>query len=416
MPGNRNFLQGLNDLFIRARENAARQRARQEEQETPLGDQLPEVPSVTETPTGITSPGGATTEAGQAQEVVDAISEQSKAEFESAKGAKEEAVGLQEDIGSQVDETGRRIGELQGELGTAQEDLNADLDAAREGLAGMREEVSTEFDRLKTEFGEVSSAAFDRLNIKEAEAAAQVMKGRGAAMEAAVQGVQGNVNSQVARIMSDPNLTNSQKQSMVSQVKLAGAGSMASAVGQTILGFNELAADVATKFGEFTAQIESQIVSEQGAFGRAQGEAFTTATIASQEITGQLLGIQATSDAAYATAQGTLEGIRSQAEMGGNQLLLDNLPNLTEPVLNVTDAASAAMLLGNDLVTRQFERDSIKFQQGLTMRYLRSMVGTPQSRVADAFFGGLAEGGPAGGIVGGGVQLLEEIFNPSPMF
>jgi len=389
-------------------------------EETPLADALPKVPSVTETPTGISGPGatpeqvkaGGQTEAELGQGVVEAISTQSEAQFASDVGAQKTAEDFAGDVEGQVSDAGERIEGIQGDLTTDKADLDTELDTVRQDLKDVPQQVSTEFDRLKKELGTVGTAALAKIDTKESAAASQVMEGRSAAMQAAVQGIQGNINTAVAKIQSDPNLTSAQKQSMISQTRLAGASSIAPAIGANILEFNKLAADVATKFGSFTAQIETQLVSEEGAFGRAAGDAFNQATIASQEITGQLLGIQATSDAAHANAQSTLEGIRGQMEMTGNQLLLDNLPNLSEPVLNITDAASAAAIIGNDLLTRAFGRESTVFEQKLTMMFLQSNIGTPGSRVAEATFEGLASGGRAGGGIGLITGLTKEIFGP----
>ncbi len=381
-----------------------------------IRDQLPEVPSITETPTGITGPGGGQTEAELGQDVVNAVSEQAQAEFESAGEVQRSAEDFAGDIRDQVAGTGERVEDVQGDLVASQQDLGREIDRTLENLEEIPGQVVTEFDRLREELGGRASAAFDRIDSERSEALGQVMEGRSSAMQAAVQGIQGNVNTQVSQIMANPNLSNAQKQSMVSQVRLAGASAIAPAIGQTVLGFNQLSADIATSFGTIVGALEGQIVGEFGAFGRAAGQAFADATVASQDITTQLLGVQANSDVAYAGAQAALEGIRSQAEMTGNQLLLDNLPNTAEPVLNVTDAASAAMLIGTDLSTRQFQRESTVFGQRLMMELMQSSVGTTASRIMEAVFGGWAQGGPAGAVMGLATQGANEVLNPYPTF
>lgn len=397
---------------------------------------IPKPPSVFETPTGITTEdpgttrqpsegftgelqrgtpgapslqaGGGMTEAQLAQGLVDATKEQSQAEFEADKKLQEEAIGLQEGIAGQVSATGERIEGVQGDLEEDKKILDARIGAALEAVEQIPQQVTTEFERLREEFGTVSSAALADIDTKAATAMDQVMDGRATAMQAAVQGIQGNINSTVAQIQANPNLTAGQKTSMIAQTRLAGASAIAPAIGANILEFNTLAANVATAFGGFTANLQTQIISEEGAFGRAGAQAFADATIASQNITGQLLGTQATSDAAFANSQATLEGVRTQMEMSGNQLLLNNLPNLGEPVLNLIDTASTATILGTDIITRDFERESIGTQMEITMELLKMQVGTPVSRVVDAFI--------SGDIIGGIAQIGEEIFSPPPSF
>ncbi len=373
-----------------------------------IGDMVPEVPDVHTTDTGITSPGGATTEVGQAQELVDDIGTEAEDTFQSELGSQEDAQDFAADVEADVDATGERIEGAQDDLDAAKADLDAQIDTTLGELSTLAEDATSEFDRLKDEFSTIGMDALARTDARGIAAAGQVMEGRTAAMQAAVQGIQGNINASIAKIQSDPNLTQAQKASMVAQVKLAGASSMAPAIGETILGFNTLAADVAVSFGGFANDIEGGIVSEMGAFGRAEADVFARATVASREITSQLLGIQANSDTAFATATATLEGIRSQAEMSGNQLLLDNLPNLDDPVLNITNASSAAVILGQDISTRQYERESIGFQQFLTLEILKSNVGTPWSRIADSFL----SGGPMGALF----QGFSELTNPQPKF
>ena len=385
---------------------------------------IPRPPSVMETPTGITTESPETraaddpgmTEVALAQGTVDAIAVQSEADFQAAKGLKDEAVGFQEGVTGQVSDTGERIEGIQGDIATAQTDLDLRIDAALTAVEDIPNQVSTEFDRLRNEFGDISAAALADVDTKATAALGQVMDGRATAMQAAVQGIQGNINTAVSKIQSDPNLTQAQKASMIAQTRLAGASSIAPAIGANILAFNQLAADVATKFGSFTTQVQTQIVSEEGAFGRAGGTAFAQATVASQEITGQLLSTQATSNAAYANSQATLEGIRSQAEMSGNQLLLDNMPNLEEPVLNGIDTASAAMTLGTDLITRDFERVSIRTEQDITVALLQYQIGTPGSRIWDSVRSGFETGGFRGAAMGAIGGFLSERNNPAPTF
>ncbi len=377
---------------------------------------IPPPPSITDTDTGVVGAGGATTEAGQAQEFLDASKLDAEADFQAKLGAQANAEDFAAGVSGQVSDTGERIEGIQDDLSTRQDDLDARLSTALDDVAKIPEEILTQFEKLHERFGTVAAAALTDIDSKAETAMNSVMEGRSSVMQAAVQGIQGNVNSAIAQIQSDPNLTQSQKTSMIAQTKLAGASALAPAIGANILAFNQLQANVAMTFGGLTAGLQTQIISEEGAFGRAEGQAFADATVASQQITSTLLGIQGTADAAFANSQATLEGVRSQAEMSGNQLLLDNMPNLTDPVLNTVDTAAATMIIGTDLVTREYERVMMGVQQQITMMLVKDQIGTPGSRIAEGFWAGLEQFGLVGGFLGAGAAAVDNVSNPSPTF
>jgi hypothetical protein len=220
-------------------------------------------------------------------------------------------------------------------------------------------------------------------------------------MQAAVQGIQGNVNTQVAQIMANPNLTQSQKQSMVAQTRLAGASSIAPAIGQTILGFNQLSADIATKFGAITGQIESTVIGAKAELTGLQGQAFSNAQIAVGQISSQLLDIDASASASYATSQSQLLATRSHATMTGNDILLNTLPEQSTPYLDLTGASVAAYTIGSDIMKSQFAMALQEFGMDVTIAMLRSQQGNPVTNILEGIVGGFAAGGPVGAIFGG---------------
>jgi hypothetical protein len=340
------------------------------------------------------------------------MEEQAAADYAAAQDLKAEAEGIHEGIQTSLDETTAAVD-------TELEDLAANRAATTDAInrelgeaALIPEQVKSEFEALRTEFQGLIDSSTAIIDEDWGLALADVTRDRAQVMEAAVQGIHGDIGSAISKIQSDPNLTQSQKASMIAQVRMSGSSSLGTMVGATSLEFTKITADINTKFGSLVAGIQEAGLSGQAALSSQQGASFTQATIASKEITANLIGIQASSDAAYATASSQLLGVRSQAELGGHELMLANLPNLREPVLNVVDSAATAMLLGTDLATRQFEREMTAIGMEATIAMLRSQQGNFWSNVFDAAGAGGAAGGPAGAVVSGIVSIGDQLFNP----
>jgi len=379
-----------------------RQHQQNSESGNTLGDQVPEAPQLAGDSTGIAGPGaeGPQTTEELGQGVVTAEEERAQAELgaqqEDQARAGEFAEGVREDI----DETTGAIDETRADLQEDQARFQENLEGASEQIEQIPTEVTNEFNRLRDEFGETADASFDRIDSQREDALANMDQGRSAAMQAAVQGIQGNVNTQVAQIMSNNNLTDAQKQQMVSQVRLSGASSMAPAIGQTVLQFNQLSADVATKFGAITGQLESTVLQGEAQLAGLQGQAFTQAQIAVGQMTNQLLEIDANASVGFANAQSQLLATRSHATMTGNDILLRTLPEQSTPYLDLTGAATASYEIGRDLMMSQWEMDAQSFGMDLQIAMLRSMQGNPLSNMLNGFLGGMQSGGMMGGVLG----------------
>lgn len=377
---------------------------------TPLGSQVPGAPQLSGDPTGVAGPGAeepqTVTEAGQG--VVTALEEagrgQQAAQEEDQARAEELATEVRADkeatLGA-IDEAGTRL--------TADRfQLERGLREAGTKIEQIPTEVTNEFNRLRDEFGEAADASFDRIDTQREDALGKADQGRSAAMQAAVQGIQGNVNTQVAQIMSNPNLTQSQKQSMVAQVRLSGASSMAPAIGATVLQFNQLSADIATKFGAITGQLEGTVLQGEAQLIGLQGQAFTQAQITVGQMTNQLLEIDANSSVGFANAQSQLLATRSHATMTGNDILLQTLPEQSTPYLDLTGAAVASYEIGRDLMMSQWEMDAQSFGMDLQIAMLRSMQGSPTSNMFEGFLAGFDKGGVIGGIFGAAGSIAGE--------
>ena len=387
--------------------------------QVPLGDRMPDTPHVATTPTGISSPGQGTfddqgnpigqtqTELGQA--VPDALVDSARNQLISDRAIREEAGALQTDITTSRDETTALIDDERTDLQASEERFQADLQTQKEVVQQIPGQVTSEFERLRAEFGSEAEASFDRIESRSDDALGDVMKGRAAAMEAAVQGTQGTVNSQIAQIQANPNLTAGQKASMIAQTKLQGAASLGATIGETQLAFNKLSADVSLGFANIIGNLEGVVIGAKGQLTGLQGTAFTNAQIAVGQMTNQLLEIDANATAAFASSQSQLLGMRSQAQMAGNDLLMQLLPEMGVPFLDLTNAAVAAWQVGSELTAIQLQRDFAEYGMEVNLAYIRELQGTPMGNAAEAALGAFFQtGSPVAGVAAAAGSFLAE--------
>lgn len=262
-------------------------------------------------------------------------------------------------------EEGERVLEGSEELVSDIEDVRTDVDVDKMLLRGqindqkqeiqdIPRQVKNEFADIHEQFGTEATASLGRADVQREEALAGVFEGQSAAMQAAVQGIQGNINTQVAQIQSNPNLTEAQRASMIAQVQMQGASSMAPAIGETILSFNELAANTAVSFGQISGGLEATILQTSGGILEAGGNAFASAQLAVGQMTNELITLQANSDVAYTAAQNQLLTTRAMAENNANQVMTQLLPMQNTPYLDITGSLSAQYSLDMELMYADF--------------------------------------------------------------
>ncbi len=417
--GERKPFSRLSTMFSRARnkrrdKKAARQESRAAEQE-----RLNEVFSVPDAPTSgdqqtIVDPSHSTMDETSVstigQQVVTETYETEKnklaADLENQARADEFAA----DVKADADETVGRIDEQSMAL-------EEDADRVQESIANQAEkldaipgDIKAEFEGLRAQLNVERDASFERVEGQRAEALSQVMQGKSSAMQAAVQGIQGNINNQIGAIKSNPNLTDAQKAGMVAQVRMSGAGAIAPAIGQTVLGFNSLAANVATTFGQITGQLESTgLQASTGLMGQ-QGAAYAQAQVAVGEMANQLIEIDASSSAAFAQSQSQLMATRANARMTSNDILLRTLPEQGTPYADFTGSHTAAFEIALGLQDKDFIRQLQVSSMAMNAELFKSMIGTPGRNFWDAIHGGLQGGGVKGALLGGGAALLEGVF------
>lgn len=370
-----------------------------------LGGSRPGMPA----PRGSTVPEAPELPEEERQAAVDAQRQLEEDEFAAKEKDKVLADQRETDFRADTDELVRLIDEARIDQDEDRVRFLLELKDAKEAIQSIPEEVDAKFEKLREEFGVESDASFDRLDSQLADALTGAEEGRSLAMQAAVQGIHGTINSEVAKIMANPNLTQSQKQSMVSQVRLSGASSLAPVVGQTVLAFNQLSADIAMSFGTVFGALEGVVISTKGTLIGEQGQAFAQVQIAVGQITAQLLDIDASASASYTTSSNQLLATRSHAVLTGNQLLLDLLPEQSTPYLDITGSTLLDYVTKTDLAKDQFALDAGSYAMRVTIDMLREDQGNPFWNIVLGGFEGLATGGLGGAALGAAGAAVGEL-------
>lgn len=379
---------------------------------TRLGDRMPEPPNYSETPTGVQSPttaAGDTTVAGAGQGIIAAESARAQGEYQGLAADKATADALAAGIRGDTAEFEGLIDQAHEDMDEAQVQYLTSLKDAQENFERIPVEITTEFDRLRTQFDRAASDSFNRIDGQRGAALAEVNAGRSAALQAAVQGIQGSVNTQVAQIMANGSLTQSQKQSMVSQVKLNGATAIAPVIGQSVLAFNQLSTQVHTHFASLTGQLEVTGLSGKAQLVGLSGEAYAQAKTVVGQLTTQLLDMTEGSNAAHANAQSQLLATRAHATLTGNNTLLQLLPEQGTPYLDLTGSAVAAYEIGADILKSQFAMDLQTYGMELQIAAMRSMQGDPASNILEGIVSGFIQGEIPGAILGGVASAVGNI-------
>jgi len=333
-------------------------------------------------------------------------------QFAADQEGQQRAEDLNDQVQASQESTTNDINDVLNDVNAQADDVQQAITDQKEEVKKIPDEVRTEFENLRDQFDTQVSTALDRTDADRDAALSRAEEGRSAALQAAVQGIQGNINNQVSKIQANQNLTSAQKASMIAQVKLQGASSLAPAVGANVLAFNQLSADVATKFGAIAGQIQTQGLAGQQSLATAQGQAVAAATTASAQMTDDLISLQSSSAVSFANSQNQLIATRAQAENSADDLMRLILPERDTPVADFTASNSASL----DFEAGMWEKGAnFELQRGgfnLQVEAIRSMQGTPAGNAWEAFFGGLAQGGLFQGIVQGVGSLVGSAFGP----
>lgn len=328
-------------------------------------------------------------------------------QVQSENAQKDYAMGIDQSVQDTQDRVGQNIEGLQGEARGMHDQFTTERQALSETVAGLPAEIERKFDANIDEFQQRITSSQGIIDQKESAALSQVMVGKSQAMAAAVQGTQGQVNSQIAQINANPSLTDSQKAQMTAQVRMQGAASIGPQVGATVLQFNELAANTAVAFGNMTTQIQGTGLQGMASLYEAEAKSFAETNIAAAQLGAQLLQTQSNADNNYITAQSNLEATRANIDMMGDQLRASLIPEMGVPYPQYSNAMMTGLQMDFDLAKQEFQ--GIMGQYGFQMAAWQA-----QQQAKGGFFQSLAAigstmGGPMGqglmglGMLGGGM-------------
>ncbi len=270
------------------------------------------------------------------QEVVDASEDEARGEFAAETQDFEqgqEFIGeVREGIQTNVTAIDERLAQQEG----TEADVMARLRGAHEQIQAIPGKVEEKFGELSDRLATLSESAFDRLDSQEAVAIGEIQAGKNAALSAAVNGIQGNINQAIAQIQADPNMTSAQKASMISRTRMSGASALAPAVGAHILEFNTLTATTRSNFASVGASVQNTMLGLQGGLLQAEGNAFAAAQTAVGKLTTELLATEANTAINFANSQTQLLTARSVAINSGHQLMGQMLSEFRTPHLDLT--------------------------------------------------------------------------------
>lgn len=267
------------------------------------------------------------------------------------------------------------------------------IDKALEGIDEIPAKISAEFDRISSDYDRDVSQSLGRMDAKAEAAAANAMQHRADAMQAAVQGIQGNVNTAIAQINANPNLTQAQKASMIASTRLKGASALAPAIGATVVEFAKIDAEIATAFGGFSANIETMALSKKGDLAGAEGAAFAESTVAVKEITNMLLSTSAQADASYNASQSQLLATRTHAQMTGSQIEASLLPERYAPWYDPTGLATLTSDLNKEIMNEDWRKATESIAMAINFRMLQEQEGNPGRNGMEVFLSTLADTG-----------------------
>ncbi|MHC4606390.1 MAG: hypothetical protein ACYTAF_05600 [Planctomycetota bacterium] len=244
-------------------------------------------------------------------------------------------------------------------------EVRGEIEATREEVAKMPEQVQQEFDRQQTRIDASLEQARTGLGGQRTEALGNVMQNQGMVMEAAVQGIHGNIRQQVSAIDAQVQqgiISPSQATMMKSQIRMGGAMQLSAAVGQTAHLFTQTQAQVATSFGNMFTQFESTAAQVQGQFGATAGSVFGQAQTAAAKFNTELTALDAQATAHRDTALAQNAATRATFQNMNDQNNMAMLDYTQE-----TYISGYPMAINNLQATWGLARDFIKSDQGQQM-------------------------------------------------
>ena len=276
----------------------------------------------------------------------------------------------QADLGFQQAQTAAQVGHQTNQ---------ALLQDAQAALQKLPEQVQGTVDAAKNDFAAFAQKGLSEVTARADETISKVAEGQGAALQAATQGIQGNVRNQINAISGDPNIPPAQKAQMITQVKMQGAMALAPAVGQTILQFNTLQAETAVNMNKQVTDTINQATATYGGLATAGMQQVAGAFEASKQIGATLAGIAVNDNSTYAMNKAAITAQRFQADSVGDQFQLALLPDRATPV------PQYSQIMAGDLQARvnamQADFQNLAYTYGMSIDEIMRQQGEWNSKI-----------------------------------
>jgi len=230
------------------------------------------------------------------------------------------------------------------------------IQQTRGEISRLPQRVAAEFERQGGKLQEQLTHAEGMVGTQRDEALSNVMQGRAAAMDAAVQTMHGQVNQAVAQIdamVVTGQLSPAQAQSMKMQARMSGAMAIAPAIGATTHQFTQTQAEVAIEFGSMLTSVETTGLQEGGAMGVAAGQAFTATSQAVGELNVRLTELDAQATNQRNVQISTIVADRAAAFATNDTTRIAMLDHLAETAILTTPAAINNYQAINNLVSTE---------------------------------------------------------------
>lgn len=278
-------------------------------------------------------------------------------------------------------------------------------------LEAMPGQVQEVVQTAKQDFQTFAQEGLGQVTARADQAIADVAKGQGYALQAATQGIQGNIQAQVNAISSDPNIPPAQKAQLINQVKVQGAMALGPAVGSTILEFNKLQAETAVQMNSQITSAINQATSSYGALSQQGMQVEAGALEAARTIGATLTQMSINDNNQYIQNKTAINAARFQAEMTNNQFQLALLPERERPIPMFSTVMMDDLNMQVSAMREEFML--LSQQYGMQMGEMMAQRATWDSRfnLLSSAFGMIP--GPVGMIGAAGAGLVGAFGQPT---
>ncbi len=278
---------------------------------------------------------------------------------ENQRGIDQTAMGVQNDFNNlmgRVDETAATAAQMPGQV--------AEYNAGT--MATLRAQQTTQVEQL----GNIIGQGFARLDADSREAMQGIADNMARDLSASTAATRTNLNNNLAKINSDPNLPPEARARLTSQVTAQASQEAANQAAPIRQFYRNLETTTKTSFSKIfadfssTAQgVQGKLAGEQqgtaGQLGAVHSNVYAQSVEAVSNINKELTGIVQTANANKGTTMAYLDNLRFQVENSGNTLLSTLLPSQENVYIPSSPIDNMMFGIQNDINT-------LRYQEGLT--------------------------------------------------